>query len=180
MPDRSRDAERLLAFFRGTGRDDAGRSIETILSWDDTALEYHHDYIQWLFPMRVPSSVHPEAPILTEEVVQEFRRDPVLRRTLLRALDRMLRFYGLERITGDGGRCLIRKAANFAERVRNWLHPGNHNHLRLTRILTCLRTLGLPEEARALYACLREVAQEYPDRVMPITLRYWERAAVSS
>jgi hypothetical protein len=44
--------------------------------------------------------------------------------------------------------------ARFLERSRNWLRPGNHNHLRLTRIMQSLWILGLRAEAKALQRCL--------------------------
>ncbi len=176
MPDRSGDAERLLAFFRGTGTDDAGRYISEILSWEDSALEYHHDYIQWLFPLWLPSSVHPEAPILTDDVVEEFRGDEALRATLSRALERMLGFYGLQRRRMPDGTVIIEPGARFAERQRNWLRPYNHNHLRLTRILQCLATLGLEDDARALQQCLLDIAESHPGSITQETIAFWRWA----
>ena len=40
----------LVKFYRGSGTDHAGRTLDEILTWDDAALESVHDYIQWLFP----------------------------------------------------------------------------------------------------------------------------------
>jgi len=169
------DAARLLRFYRGEGVDDAGRTLDQILAWDDAMLEYMHDYIQWLFPLRVPSSFHPEAPVLTDEVVGAFHADPTLRSALMRSLNRMLAFYGLKR--GDrGGAGVIEPSDTFPERRRVWLRPNNHNHLRLTRILTCLRELGLPAEADALRRCLKRIAAENPGTVTDQTLRYWASA----
>ena len=54
-----------------------------------------------------------------------------------------------------------------------WLHPGNHNLLRLTRIVRSLSLLGQPELARALYAGLRK---ECEGRVTAVTLEYWKEA----
>ena len=38
-------------FLTGIGRDHRGRSLAEVLAFDDSALEQHHDYIQWLFPL---------------------------------------------------------------------------------------------------------------------------------
>jgi hypothetical protein len=169
------DSERLLAFYRGGGVDAAGRTLEQILAWHDDMLEYVHDYVQWLFPLRIPSSFHREAPILDDEVVRQFLSGPVLRRALVRSLDRMLTFYGLtRRETADGP--IIERAASFEQRRKVWLWPNNHNHLRLTRIVTCLRELGLWDEARALRSCLMEIAALEPGVVTAATLRYWASA----
>lgn len=175
-PGRPGDAHRLLAFYLGRGTDDAGRSFADILNLDDAALEHHHDYIQWLFPLRVPSSFHPEAPVLDDTVVEAFHRDPELRERLVAALDRMLTFYGLELRAAADGSLDIEPAATFSERSANWLRPHNHNHLRLTRILSCLCILGLADHARALEACLARIAGQNPGTVTAETLRYWRNA----
>jgi hypothetical protein len=44
----------------------------------------------------------------------------------------------------------------LAERS-GWITLGNHNHLRITRILKSLLTLGLQEEAVAFYDCLEDI-----------------------
>jgi len=90
----------------------------------------------------------------------------------------MLRFYGLEE-TRTAGVLHIVRSARFPERARVWLSPGNHNHLRLTRIMTSLGELGLPERARALWECLSQIAVDFPDRVTPTTLAYWRSAGGS-
>jgi hypothetical protein len=60
---------------------------------------------------------------------------------------------------------------------RGWLHAGNHNHLRLTRILTSLRLLGLDDQSRALFLCLEQIAGGHPHAISATTLDYWRRAA---
>ena len=87
----------------------------------------------------------------------------------------MMSFYGLEVRSGE--RVTITRAPNFATRSTVWLSPGNHNHLRLTRILKCLNLLGLEAEAKALFACLSEIYEDERDKELPAisdeTLRYW-------
>lgn len=169
----------LLAFYRGTGTDTEGRTLDEILGWDDDRLERCHDYIQWLFPNPTPSAVNPDAPRLTAGHSEAFAREPELRKNLLRALLRMLRFYGLTLSTEDGRPRVIR-AANWQVRRAQWLTPGNHNHLRLTRVLICLNQLGFPEHARALFALLDEVGRgEGGGAISPATYAYWRSAASS-
>jgi hypothetical protein len=55
------DEQRLLAFYEGTGMDDAGRTLSAILASDVETLEAEHDFIQWLFPLPERSPVNPEA-----------------------------------------------------------------------------------------------------------------------
>jgi len=167
----------ILRFYRLEGADARGRTLADIWSWDAARLEGVHDYIQWLFPLPEPSRFNPQAPILTEGAIEAFRADAHLRQRLLRSLGTMLGFYGLTLTSGPREAPRIAPARDFAARSRDWLHAGNHNHLRLTRILTCLRLLGLEEHGRALYACLADIARDHPHAVSATTLAYWERAA---
>ena len=163
----------ILSFYSG-GADDAGRTLAGILAWDDDRLEAVHDYIQWVFPTRQPSGFNPFAPLITEVTVRTFEHDATLRDRLRQALDRMLAFYGL---AWSGSRIAI-DDSRFPARSRVWLRPGNHNHLRLTRILESLATLGLIAEAQALQRCLLEDIGTGPGAtaVSPRTADFWRRA----
>ena len=162
----------IVTFYSG-GRDADGRTLEQILGWDDERLEAVHDYIQWLFPTRQPSGVNPFAPLITDATARAFAGDAALRDGLTRAFERMLAFYGLHR---HDGRIQIDEA-RFAARSGNWLQPGNHNHLRLTRIVESLSSLGLRGDALALQRCLLEdVAPRAPGRITGRTLEFWRRA----
>ncbi len=166
----------LVAFHRGEASDSAGRRIDEILAWDDGRLERTHDYIQWLFPTRVHSRFNPDAPVLNARDIEAFRDDERLRESLLRGLRRMLAFYGLDCVRcGNGPE--VRANAAFAARSREWLHRGNHNHLRITRILECLHTLGLEQHAGAFFEFLHSLYERYPDCVADVTYDYWRRAA---
>jgi Opioid growth factor receptor (OGFr) conserved region len=163
----------IVQFYRG-GRDSEGRTLDEILAWDDGRLEAVHDYIQWMFPSRQPSAVNPFAALVTSDTVRAFGRGAGLRERLGRAFTRMLRFYGLR---SRDGRVEIDEAT-FAARSRVWLTPGNHNHLRLTRIMDSLSTLGLRDEAIALQRCLIEDVCGGPGKgcVSPRTIEFWSRA----
>jgi hypothetical protein len=164
----------LLAFYRGDAPDWHGRTLDDIWSWTDDRLEGVHDYIQWMFPLPVRSGANPAAPVLGPATAEAFRSSAALRQRLERSLGVMLRFYGLEERPTAGGLRIVR-GDRFAERAAVWLSPGNHNHLRLTRIMTSLAELGLTAQARALRECLVAIAAEFPNRVTPTTLRYWSQ-----
>jgi hypothetical protein len=162
----------VVAFYSG-GRDAEGRTLDQILAWDDERLEAVHDYVQWVFPTRQPSGVNPFAPLVTDTAIRAFASDPALRARLRAALDRMLVFYGLRR---KETRIEI-DDARFPARSSVWLHAGNHNHLRLTRMMDCLATLGLTEDAGALQRCLvDDVARVAGARITPRTLSFWRGA----
>lgn len=176
MSEPGREGHALTAFYRGTGTDGAGRRLEEILAWDDQRLEYHHDFIQWLFPLYERSRFNPSAPVLDPETAREFRNDPELQEKLLRALDRMLAFYGLERrVTPPAGVSIV-VGPNFGERAANWMNPGNHNHLRLSRIMKSLSALGRKKEATALKRCLLGLARSRPEAFDPRTMVFWRFA----
>ena len=166
----------IIDFYNGDAPDDRGRFLSEIQGWPDDRLESVHNYIQWLFPLPEPSPVNPSAPLLDSTAIREFGRRPELRERMRASFLRMLQFYGLEWSDGE-----VRQAGNHAERSRNWLSPGNHNHLRITRILRCLRLAGLEAESSAFFACLRAIYEE--ERVKPRpaisaeTFRFWTSAA---
>jgi hypothetical protein len=162
----------IVAFFTGS-RDAAGRTLDEILSWDDGRLEAVHDYIQWLFPTRQPSGVNPFAPLVTDDTIRAFERDATLRKRLRLAFDRMLAFYGLH---WNGERVEIDER-QFPLRSPVWLHQGNHNHLRLTRIMDSLATLGLHTEALALQRCLIKDVCAGPGagKISRETIAFWRR-----
>jgi hypothetical protein len=86
----------------------------------------------------------------------------------------MLGFYGLE--IQPGSAAAVHRAANFSQRAAVWLHPGNHNHLRITRILKSLTLLGLKEEAGAFLECLEAIYADAPDKISATSLRFWRDA----
>jgi hypothetical protein len=84
----------LINFYRGSGRDSEGRTLDEILRWDYIQLELVHDFVQWLFPLPEPSQFNDDAPILTKDDILLFHRDPQLREYLIRSFAKMIGFYG--------------------------------------------------------------------------------------
>jgi hypothetical protein len=167
---------RLVEFYRGEARDAEGRKLEEIWAWDDDELEAVHNFIQWLFPLPEPSNFNPDAPLLSEQDMREFRSDPLLQDRLRRSFERILSFLGLT-LAKDGE---VLEGKNFAARVPDvWAYP-NHNWLRITRILRSLTLLGLETQARALYDWLNAKAGGRKFPVPADTFRFWSGAVQSS
>jgi hypothetical protein len=164
----------LVEFYSGRAPDHAGRFVEQIQHWPDEKLEAVHDFIQWLFPLAEPSPVNPLAPVLDRETMQAFAAQPDLRQNLRVSFLRMLRFYGLE--IDPGPPAAMKRAANFPQRAAVWLHPGNHNHLRITRIMKSLALLGLKEDAGAFLGCLETIYAEAPGKISATSLHFWRTA----
>jgi hypothetical protein len=168
---------RLVEFYAGRGTDDRGRSIDDIWSMSLEELEYTHDYIQWLFPLRERSSVEPETPTLDDASIAAFQT-PELRARLVQSAAMMAEFYGMQlRQDADGWR--VDLAATAADRQRVWLTPGNHNFLRLTRIMKSLAALGHGELSNAWLAALRQIYAQHSNIIGPRTLQFWEKAPLA-
>lgn len=150
---------RLIGFLSGTAPDGEARLLSEILAWPDQRLELVHDFIQWLFPLTEPSPVNPDAPVLDAATIAEIRSRPELQANVRKSYERMRRFYAAS---------------------RHWIAAGNHNHLRITRILKCLMLTGLEAEARDFFAWLTEIYQEERGKANPgISARsyaFWREA----
>ena len=185
----------LIEFYRGTGSDARGRNLERIWAYSDNEMEYHHDFIQWLFPLREPSQFNPDAPVLSDEDIRIFREDASLRENLARSFERFLSFLGLAR---DEKR--IGPGPDFERRSGVFTSP-NHNWLRITRVLTphelphllnarslaarappkaarwvSLRLLGLEADSQAFFACLQDMVKNGQAKVSNDTMAYWQNA----
>ena len=148
-------AVEVVQFLNGTGIDHRGRSLDDILAWPDDQLEISHDYIQWLFPLSQPSTAVLGSPVLSAADIEAIRGDAAAQRNLLRALDRMRLFYS---------------------GTTHWLTPGNHNHLRITRIISSLHKLAQPAAARDFYEFVKASIDAEPGSATPLTLSFWEKA----
>ncbi len=161
---------RLIEFYRGTAPDSQGRTLAQIWHFSDEEMEDYHDFIQWLFPLLEPSQYNPNAPLLTNADVAAFRDEATLRDHLLRSLDRFLEFVGLVRREDR-----IEPGPAFDQKREVWTSP-NHNWLRITRVLHCLRILGLEEQGRQLFSSLELLNQNGEGRISHSTLAYWQNA----
>jgi hypothetical protein len=165
----------LIEFYAGRAPDSRGRRIEDIWAMSFEELEYTHDYIQWLFPLRERSAYQPEAPILDAEAIAAFD-SPDLQARLVRSARVMADFYGFLMTHGDAS-WRLEPGPRFNERRVVWLNPGNHNFLRLTRIMRSLATLGLATLSQAWLDALTEVYAEHSATIGANTMEYWRSAA---
>ena len=146
----------IVSFLSGDGRDHRGRSVEDVLGFDDSELERHHDYIQWLFPLPEASRFNLDAPVLTPEALAQLAASPAAKDNLRRARDRMLAFYR------DND---------------HWLTEFDHNHLRITRIIRCLALILGRGEAQAFHDAILALVEAAGGPVNDQSLAYWRDAA---
>jgi hypothetical protein len=169
-----------VAFYGGDGRDHRGRSLSDIHAFDFSELEFNHDYIQWLFPLTEPSGANASAPLLSNDDIGRFQSDESLRTRLLRSFELTLTFFGLELADASGaGAISVRRADSFGERSQIWLRAGNHNFLRISRILRSLTLLGCSRYAAAFLECLEGIYAENQETIGNTTVGYWRRAVVT-
>ena len=158
-----KDKEMILNFLNGSGEDHLGRKYQDILAWSNAQLEDCHDQIQWIFPLHEESSMAENYPILTPEIVNEAKdkgNEDILWNLTI-ASNRFKRFLGIG-------------AFKDAECIERCFVNGNHNLLRVTRIIRCLRLFGLDYEAILFYREAYMVALALG--IDDITLIYWNKA----
>ena len=192
----------IVDFFHAKGTDGAGRLVGEVWELSLDEKESVHDYIQWLFPLQEASQFNPDAPLLTADDVALIPGSYVLY-----GYRKMLAFYGLQEVyypgrtfvikleideLGEEGVELVERMAGtamvnamlgreietlFERRKQVWLTPGNHNFLRITRILKCLNLFGLHEQADAFLDTLEEIHQEHADIIGQKTYDFWVSAS---
>ena len=125
-----------------------GLTCSWVLNATDEELERRHDWVQWAFPLSVPSRFNPDAPLVTAEFMQAL---PLPARTA---------FFDM-----------VTRYARFLSSTRHWRRPGDHNHLRITRLLTSMWLAGADAHAWGIYNFV--CAQGSPTIE---TRRYWDEA----
>ena len=118
MPPEPDAADRpIIAFYAGQAPDSEGRSLHDIRRWGFDRLESVHDYIQWLFPLRVRSRFNPDAPLLDEATIRRFLHDESLRRELRASFEQMLAFYGFV-LREENGQPAVETGPDWDKRQR--------------------------------------------------------------
>jgi hypothetical protein len=163
---------RLIDFYRNEIPSDDGDKIDQICNWDRDRWEASHLSIQWVFPTKKQSAFNPEAPLLDDDTIHEFKYDPDLRIKFHEALISWMRAYGI--ILTSGGPELVPvlewEVTTEKYNPKEWLEEFNHNHLRVTRILECLMHLGFDNYAKGLFHFLTQV------EITGNTYQYWRKA----
>ena len=94
-----------------------------------------------------------------------------LKEKIIKSFFRMAKFYGFRvfYIVGSSG---VVEPDDMLE--KGWLSKGNHNFLRLTRIMESLQLFGLDNHYKALKECLLVIAAKYPEIIGEKTRTNWE------
>ncbi|KAG0641591.1 hypothetical protein HOY80DRAFT_1111705, partial [Tuber brumale] len=153
-------------------------SFLEILSYPDARLESDHSSIQLLFPTDSVSQSNALAPPMPDG----FRGAMGSARftgCFMLGMRRIMAFWGFEfRGTSSTGRPLWRLVPSFVAANHAWTRRVDHNHLRVTRLIRCLRLAGAPRGARSVY---RSIIRAIRERNLPVnerSRRLWRRAAL--
>lgn len=149
----------LLDFYRGKGEDYHDRTLYDMLNMTDEQLEKSHDVIQWMFPLNELSAHNRAAPILDAETIDAMKHSLECQVNLEICCSRILTFLKPPRV----------------ERPF-WIRPGNHNYLRMTRIIKCCKLLGHDAWAEFFYKVAMDLYEKYPKDVGRETANYWTEA----
>ena len=166
----------LVEFYRNRAPNHSGHMISEIRKWNIEKLEIHHDYIQWLFPLRKRTEKIPGIPVLDNDQINVFQNDSVLKREIIKSLEIMLKFFGLM-ISREDGRIQVKRSHQWEKRKHHWLRPGNHNYWRISRILESLVILGLKDYSEAFFDELTEVFNTEDSEIIgQNTYGFWKQA----
>lgn len=151
--------KQIIQFLRNECENKDGDTISHLYDMTNEELERDHTWIQYCFPLPEVSKFNPDAPLLDEETAFAISTDFKAQLGLYSAFIRVLHLYGLQTSEVDygyTGRLYVGWEACPIEEneVTNWLAPFDHNHLRITRVLTCLRMCGLKEYTEAFLVFL--------------------------
>jgi len=166
----------IIEFYSGTKVDSFSYSLEEILNFNYTELEKIHNYIQLMFPTDDTQNIEKEKPYVAEEEINKFKENSAkgnqLRNNLFNSYIKIMDFYGFDVLKNKK----LRKSENYNVRKNNWISTKNHNYLRLTRIISCLKLLGLEEYAKELFEALKIVYDENKIVIGQTTLNFWQQA----
>lgn len=150
---------KMPVYHRGVAFDE--KTLDEVLAETDAQFESCHDVIQWLFPLHEKSLHSLTSPVLSPEDVKFVQSSADAKQSMLKCLDRMCKILG------------IGKHVDFVKQ-RSWCNTGNHNLLRVTRVIRSLRLFGLDDEAKKFHAEVMELGK---GRLIPkVTLDFWNKA----
>ena len=166
-----------IAFMRGEAADQSGRTIEDYFLFTDAEWEACHNHMQWAFPTRTKSKFNPDAPVIPEDYFFFEGTDSKLEGNLLKLLGIYLKFLGFEISINefDDMRVTVDNTA-LARHGFYWMRPYDHNHLRITRMIECLK-IFMPDYADDVAKFfIFELAATYPDSFAADTIVWWAAA----
>ena len=146
----------FLNFLSKEGNDFKGRTLESIWSFSDEDIERTHDFIQILFPLNKPSESAFHGYYLdSEDLIEQIRSNSIARENILKSSNWYLSF--------------------LTRNVWLWNRNYDHNQLRITRVIECLRLLISEDEADIFYDDVLKIIKDN-NKVNQTSLNFWKNA----
>lgn len=139
----------IILFYIYGGTDNDGRTLKDYRNMSLDDMEKSHSYIQWMFPLNEPSSFNVNAPICTKEDCE----NELIKPRILNSLNQFKIF-------------LNHNPQIFEDAF-------NHNALRISRVIKCLRLFGFHEEAKKFFTFVLNKSNQ---DILFQTIPHWEEA----
>jgi len=138
-------------FLLGKEPDFKGRMIDEIWDFTDIQIEGNHDFIQLIFPLnkKSQSSFHGYY-LNNDQLVNELKENAEIKKNILKSSQWFL---------------------SFLKRHDHWKSKYDHNQLRITRIIECLRLLVGDQAADDFRHSIFEIIEL--DKINERTIQYW-------
>ena len=145
----------FLTFLKNEGVDFKGRSLSEIWKYTDIQIEQNHDFIQVVFPLNKPSSNAFHGFYLSDQSeILKLQNSKIVKSNLIKSSGWFL---------------------GFLERSMSWREGYDHNQLRITRVIECLRLLVSNEAADTFYKDTLLILGT-DNTVNQRTLQFWSEA----
>ena len=141
-------------FLLGIEPDFKGRTIQEIWRFSDIQIEGNHDFIQLIFPLNKKSqNVFHGYYLDNEDLINELKESHQIRENIVKSSSWFL---------------------SFLKRNEHWKSKYDHNQLRITRVIECLRLLVGDDEADNFYQSV--VGLSLDSNINKTTLEFWKNA----
>ena len=145
----------LITFLKDQEPDFNVRFLSDIWNFRDIDIERNHDFIQILFPLEIRSNnTSHHYYIDSPELLSDLINDDLVKENIIKSSKWFLK---------------------FLSRNEHWRKSQDHNHLRITRIIKCLRLIVSDEEADNFYDDVLELLGNN-NLVNKRTLEFWSEA----
>lgn len=132
-----------------------GRMLEDIWQYSDEQIENEHDFIQIIFPTNYESKSSFHGYFLKSKgEITTLKENKRVIQNLKKSADWFFQ---------------------FLSRNDHWIKKYDHNHLRVTRIIECLRLLVSDQEADIFFSKVLSIIKD-EDSIGERTLKFWKDA----
>ena len=147
----------LITFLKDQEPDFNVRFLSDIWNFRDIDIERNHDFIQILFPLEIRSNnTSHHYYIDSPELLSALINDDLVKENIIKSSKWFLK---------------------FLSRNEHWKKSQDHNHLRITRIIKCIRLIVSDEEADNFYDDVLELLGNN-NLINKRTLEFWSEAWV--